>query len=185
MRFDKKIISCFLIISATFFSCQNDTKEIEEVTKKDALFPTESGKEVEILYTDSGQMKVRITAPVLNDYTYNVKEHYTEMPKGLYVEFYDDKGKIKTTLKANYGIKYAESKKIEVKYNVVVVNANKETLNTEQLFWDENTHKIYTTSNQYVKITTNKETLQGKGMEANEDFSEWEIQNPIGTHVDN
>ncbi|MBS1647046.1 MAG: LPS export ABC transporter periplasmic protein LptC [Bacteroidetes bacterium] len=182
MRSCIKIFFFIAFIGSSFFSCQNDAKEIERVTKKDTLFPTESGKEVEIFYTDSGQVKVRIKASVMNNYTYNVKEHYTEMPKGLYVEFYNDKGEVKTTLKANYGIKYTESKKIEVKYHVVVTNINHEVLNTEQLFWDENTHKIYT--QEFVKITTKKEVLQGKGLEANEDFSEWEIQNPVGTHVD-
>jgi len=181
----KKINPFFLFFFAVCFllsSCQNDVKEIEKVTQKEAIFPTEHGKKVEILYTDSGQVKVRLTAPILNDYTYNVKEHYTEMPKGLYVEFYNDSNQIKTTLKANYGIKYEQSKKVEVKYNVIVTNANGEILNTEQLFWDEATHKIYT--KEFVKITTKKEVLKGLGLEANEDFTEWEIGQPIGTHVE-
>src|ERR1700753_63589 len=96
----KKINPFFLFFFAVYFllsSCQNDVKEIEKVKQKEAIFPTEHGKKVEILYTDSGQVKVRLTAPVLNDYTYNVKEHYTEMPKGLYVEFYNDSNQIKTT----------------------------------------------------------------------------------------
>ncbi len=179
----KQIIKVFLFSCCfIFFACQNDTKEIEAATKKQALFPTEHGKKVEILYTDSGQVKVRLTAPVLNDYTYNVPEHYTEMPKGLVVEFFNDSNQLKTTLKANYGIKYEKSKKVEVKYNVVVTNVNGEVLNTEQLFWDENTRKIYT--KEFVKITTKKEILKGKGLEANEDFSDWEIQNPVGTHIE-
>lgn len=181
----QKIVSCFLfsfIICSILFSCQNDTKEIETITRKEAVFPTESGKKVEILYTDSGQVKVRLSAPVLNDYAYNVKEHYTEMPKGLYIEFYSDSNQVKTTLRANYGIKYEKSKKVEVKYKVVVTNASGEVLNTEQLFWDETTRKIYT--KEFVKITTKKEVLKGNGLEANEDFTEWEIQNPVGTHLE-
>ncbi len=180
----KKIsTSLFIFFVACFFlsACQNDAEEIDKVTKKDDIFPTEHGKKVEILYTDSGQVKVRLTAPVLNDYTYNVKERYTEMPKGLYIEFYNDSNQIKTTLKANYGIKYEQSKKVEVKYNVIVTNVNGEVLNTEQLFWDENTRKIYT--KEFVKITTKREVLMGTGMEANEDFTEWEIHNITGHHT--
>ncbi len=180
----KKISTSYFIFFATCFflyACQNDAKEIDQVTKKDAIFPTEHGKKVEILYTDSGQVKVRLTAPVLNDYTYNVTEHYTEMPKGLYIEFYNDSNQIKTTLKANYGIKYEQSKKVEVKYNVVVTNTNGEILNTEQLFWDEATHKIYT--KEFVKITTKREVLMGTGMVAEEDFTGWEINNITGHHT--
>jgi LPS export ABC transporter protein LptC len=174
-----------LLVFIVFFvlsSCQNDTKEIDEITQKEALFPTEHGKAVEILYTDSGLVKVRLTAPIMNHYTYNVKEHYTEMPKGLFVEFFNERKEVKTTLKANYGIRYEDTKRTEVKYKVVVVNTNGEILNTEQLFWDEATRKIYT--KEFVKITTKKEVLTGNGLEANEDFTEWEIQNPVGKHTE-
>ncbi|MBK6833790.1 MAG: LPS export ABC transporter periplasmic protein LptC [Bacteroidetes bacterium] len=40
-------------------------------------------------------------------------------------------------------------------------------------------HKIYTDA--YVEITTKREIIKGTGMEANEDFSEWEIKNVSGT----
>ena len=180
----KKIIQGHLFFFAILFvlsSCQNDTKEIDEVTQKEAIFPTERGKMVEIFYTDSGLVKVRLTTPIMNHYTYNVKEHYTEMPKGLYIEFFNEQSQVKTTLKANYGIRYEDTKKTEVKYKVQVVNVNGEILNTEQLFWDEATHKIYT--KEFVKITTKKEVLTGNGMEANEDFSDWTMQNITGTHT--
>jgi lipopolysaccharide export system protein LptC len=167
------------LICIILFSCQNNTKEIEQVTKKDVIFPTDHGKQVEILYTDSGFVRWRLKASVMNHYTYNVKEPYLEMPEGLYLEFFNDSNKVKTTLKANYGIRYEETKKTEVKYKVVVTNANGEILNTEQLFWDEATRKIYT--KEFVKITTKKEVLTGTGLVADENFSEWEINNISGT----
>ena len=178
----KKIAQVSLVLLVAFFipSCQNNTKEIEEVTQKEAIFPTEQGKKVELLYTDSGFVRVRLTTPVMNHYTYNVKEHYTEMPKGLYLEFFNDSNKVKTTLKANYGIRYEETKRTEVKYKVQVMNVNGEILNTEQLFWDENTRKIYT--KEFVKITTKREILTGTGMVADDDFTGWEIENITGHH---
>jgi LPS export ABC transporter protein LptC len=171
----------FFVALFVLFSCQNNTKEIDEITQKEAAFPTERGKTVEILYTDSGLVKVRLTAPVMNHYTYNVKEHYTEMPKGLFVEFFNEHSEVKTRLKANYGIRYEDTKKTEVKYKVQVTNVNGEILNTEQLFWDETTRKIYT--KEFVKITTKKEVLTGSGLVANEDFTDWEIENITGTHT--
>ncbi|HXU26225.1 MAG TPA: LPS export ABC transporter periplasmic protein LptC [Bacteroidia bacterium] len=182
MSLFKKITQVSLLFFATLFvlsSCQNDTKEIDEITQKEAIFPTEHGKMVEILYTDSGLVKVRLTAPIMNHYTYNVKERYTEMPKGLFVEFFNERSEIKTMLKANYGIRYEDTKKTEVKYKVQVTNVDGEILNTEQLFWDEATHKIYT--KEFVKITTKKDVLKGNGLIANEDFTDWSIENPVGT----
>jgi len=167
------------LASISFFSCRDNIKELDEIMQKQSVFPTEQGEAVEILYTDSGLVRIRIIAPVMNHFTVNVPEPYTEMPKGIYMEFYNDSSKIKTTLKADYGIRYERTKKTEVKKNVVVVNVNGETLNTEQLFWDESTRKIYT--DVFVKITTKREVLRGTGLVANEDFSDYEIRNPVGT----
>jgi LPS export ABC transporter protein LptC len=149
--------------------------------QKQEVFPTEQGERVEILYTDSGLVRIRISAPVMNHFTFNVPEPYTEMPKGVYIEFYNDSSKIKTTLRAEYGIRYEKSKRTEVKNKVEVVNSSGEVLSTDKLSWDETTRRIYTDA--FVQITTKKDVLKGTGMEANEDFSEWEIKNPVGTAV--
>jgi LPS export ABC transporter protein LptC len=176
--FKKIVFSIPLLAFLVLVSC-NQTREVDDIMEKQKIFPTEEGEIVEILYTDSGLVRIRITAPVMNHYTINVPEPYTEMPKGIYVEFYNDSSKIKTTLKADYGIRYEKNKRTEVKNNVVVVNIAGEVLNTDKLNWDEATRKIYTDA--FVKITTKKEVLKGTGMEANEDFSEWELKNPVGT----
>ncbi len=168
-----------LSVVECFFSCKNSNKEIDSIMQKQTVFPSEQGQVVEILYTDSGLVRIRITAPVMNHYTYKVPEPYTEMPKGFFVEFFNDSGKVKTTMKADYGIRYEKSKRTEAKKNVVVINVNGEVLNTDKLNWDEATRKIYTDA--FVKITTKREVLRGTGMEANEDFSEYEIRNISGS----
>ena len=68
---------------------------------------------------------------------------------------------------------------MEVKYNVEVVNVNGEKLNTEQLTWDEQKQKIV--SNAFVKITTAEEIITGNGLEANQDFTQYEIKEITGT----
>jgi len=174
----RAVVITILLLSLAFSSC-NNSQEVDDIMQKQAVFPTEQGEIVEILYTDSGLVRIRITAPVMNHFTFNVPEPYTEMPKGIYVEFYNDSSKIKTTLKADYGIRYEKNKRTEVKNNVVVVNVAGETLNTDKLNWDEALRKIYTDA--FVQITTKKEVLKGTGMEANEDFTEYEIRNISGT----
>jgi LPS export ABC transporter protein LptC len=68
---------------------------------------------------------------------------------------------------------------MELKYNVEVVNVKGEKLNTELLVWDEEKKKI--TSNAFVKITTAKEIITGNGLEANQDFTKYEIKDIIAT----
>ncbi len=177
--FTRNLSVCFVLSIALFlFSC-NNTKEVDDLMQKQNVFPTEEGQIVEILYTDSGLVRIRITAPVMNHYTFNVPEPYTEMPKGVYIEFYNDSSKVKTTLKADYGIRYEKNKRTEVKKNVEVVNVNGEILNTDKLNWDEALRKIYT--DVPVSIKTKNDVLRGSGMQANEDFTEWEMKDPVGS----
>jgi len=95
------------------------------------------------------------------------------------MDFYKREEKMEATLSANYGIHYPQRKRMEVKYNVVVVNKNGETLNTEHLIWDEVTKKIH--SDAFVKITTAKEIIMGNGFESNEDLTQYQIKDVTGT----
>lgn len=158
-------------------SCETDRDEVMAIGKK-IIMPSQTGKDITMLYTDSAALKIRLEAPQMVMYDKGVKEPVTIMPKGLYVIFFDDKGKESSTLKANYGVRYEVSRRMEAKYNVEVVNATGEKLNTEHLVWDENTKQI--TSDAFVKITTAKEIIMGKGLKSNQDFTRYEITEITG-----
>lgn len=153
-------------------SCKTDRSEVMALTQK-KIMPSQTGKDITMLYTDSTVLKIRLEAPQMIMYDKGTKEPMTIMPKGLFVSFFDDKGKQSTTLKANYGVRYETSRRMEAKYDVEVVNATGEKLNTEHLVWDENTKQI--TSDAFVKITTAKEIIMGKGLRSNQDFTQYEI----------
>jgi LPS export ABC transporter protein LptC len=176
-----KNISCLLVtlfFSLLFFACETNRNEVMSIGKKN-IMPSQTGKDITLLYSDSTILKIKLQAPQMQMYDKDVKQKVTIMPKGLYVIFYDDNGKQTTTLKANYGVRYEEAKRMEVKYNVEVINANGEKLNTEHLIWDEKTKKI--TSDAFVKITTAKQIIMGKGLEANQDFTKYEIKEITGS----
>lgn len=166
------------MVVAGLFSCQNNRNEVMAFGKKDKR-ASQTGKGITMLYTDSTLLRVKLEAPEMEIYDRDVEEKTTVMPKGVFVVFYNDEGKESTTLKADYGIRYEASKRMEVKYNVEVVNENGEKLNTEHLIWDEQTKKIRTDA--FVKITTAREIIMGKGLEANQDFTQYQITEITGT----
>ena len=141
--------------------------------------PTQQGKGITMIFTDSARLKMVMKAGKMLTYDKNVKEPFTLLPEGLIMGFYSKEEKQEATLSANYGIHYPRRKRMEVKYNVVVVNKNGETLNTEHLIWDEATKKIH--SDAFVKITTGKEIIMGKGFESNEDLTQYQIKEVTGT----
>jgi LPS export ABC transporter protein LptC len=141
--------------------------------------PSTMGKGVTMIYTDSAQMKMVLKAPKMLKFEKNVSEPFTIMPEGVMVGFYNDSARLSHTLKANYAIHYENSRRMEAKYNVELYNKYGEKLNTEHLVWDEGKKKI--TSDVFVKITTAKEIIMGKGLESNQDFTKYQIKEVTGT----
>lgn len=178
MFLTKNIPVVFACLLAFLTACTNDLKDVMALpgNKKS---PSQIGDSVTMLYTDSSQLKIMLKANRMLVFDKNVLEPFTILPKGVFVTFFDNEEKISTTLRADYGVRYDLSKRMEAKYAVEVVNNKGEKLETERLVWDENTKRIYTDA--YVKITTADEVIRGKGLESNQDFTQYSLKNITGT----
>jgi len=133
-------------------------------------------KDAEIIYSDSGKVKMKLTGPTLDRYS-GEKPHVI-FPNGMNMLFYDDTMKVTSTLKAEYGIRYEAEGGMEAKRNVEVVNVNGDKLNTEHLIWEEGKDRIYT--KEFVKITQGRDVIYGDGLESNQDFTKYKILKPKG-----
>lgn len=139
--------------------------------------PAETAKMVEVLYSDSGKVLIRLEAKKLN--RFSTDDPYIEFPEGLNLYFFDSLMNVKTTLSANYGISYEKTKIMEVKNDVVINDfEKKEMLNTEHLIWDQRQQKIY--SNVFVKRTSPDGVLYGDGFDADESLKSYTLRNPRG-----
>ncbi|MCC6370864.1 MAG: LPS export ABC transporter periplasmic protein LptC [Bacteroidia bacterium] len=169
------LFSAFLLL--LLVSCTNDLKDVMALPRNE-LSPSQVGDSVTMLYVDSTQLKIMVKANRMLVFNKNVKEPLTILPNGVFVTFFDAEEKVSATLRANYGIRYDLSRKMEAKYAVEVVNIKGEKLQTEKLTWDEASKRIYTDA--FVKITTATEIIEGTGMESNQDFTKYEIKKVIG-----
>ena len=159
------------------FSCENDINKVNIITAKDSL-PIESIKNLELVYSDSGYVKIFLKSELLDSYS-DFKDPYTEFPKGFEILFLDTLKNVKSKLTADYGISYDKKDIMEAKNNVVVINyETKETLNTEHLIWYKREKKIV--SDVFVKITQEKRILYGNGLESDQTFNSWKILEPTG-----
>ncbi len=133
-----------------------------------------------IIYNDSGKIKLKLVAPVIE--SYGGAEPYDLFTKGVNVDFYDDSMHVNSHVSANYGVmrnNKMNQQFMEADNNVIVVNKKGEQLNTEQLFWDQAKHSIYT--GKPVQIKTATQILYGDGLQSNEDFTDYKITNIKGT----
>jgi len=166
----------FLFLSLLISSCVNDMDEVNAITEKE-LLPVEMADSVQIIYSDSAMLKVILEAGHLERFL--GENPYLEMTKGVHVRFFNGLGEVESELRSNYAISYENSDIMEAKEDVIVVNKEGETLNTEHLIWEEKTEKIHT--EEFVKITTEDEVIFGHGFESNQDFTKYRIKKIKGT----
>jgi len=169
-----------LIIVITFFwlsSCENNLNTVTLITSKDKT-PLQIEDNASIFYNDSAKIKFHLIAKRIEDYGGQDDPHLL-FPNGIHMDFYDDSAHVNGQLDADYAIRHENTKLMEADKDVRVVNRKGEKLNTEQLFWDESHHKIYT--NKYVTIQTARQIIYGDGLVSNEDFTKYKITNIRGT----
>ncbi len=164
----------FLLVLAS--SCKNDPKEIDALVGKNTM-QEDKAFDVTIYYSENGHTKVRLFAKefIRNEIA---KPPFTDMKKFVKVEFFDDTLHITSTLTAKYARIYEEKENALIRDSVVVVNDKGETLKTEELVWNQGARKFYT--EKAVHIITPTQVIYGDGLEANEDFSWYQIKKPKG-----
>lgn len=159
------------------FSCKSDIEKVKLLSEEEQ-FPDQSMTNAVITQSKKGKVTVKITSPKINRYI-QAEEPETIFPQGLHVEMYDSTQTKESEISANYAIYHENDKLWEAKNNVVAINNEGDTLNTEYLIWNEEEEVIYT--DRYVRIKRKGGIIHGKGFEANQDFSNWKIKNPTGT----
>lgn len=148
-------------------SCENDLEDIAALSEQLST-EVETVKEVEILYSDSAQVRVRITGPTMLYYL-DRAEPQQEFTEGVVVDFFGPEGEVTSQLTAQYALRMDNRKEVVVRDSVVWKSVEGDILETEELFWDERRQKIY--SNKFVVITRPDEIIYGHGFEADQDFS--------------
>lgn len=167
---------CFICIACFalgFAGCDTETPPIKELVPNEAA-NLEIAQDVEVVYSELGQVKARIIAPRLIRGTKD-NDDFMEYPEGLTVYNYNTNMEIESKMSANYGISYEKKEEVMVRDNVILVNIKGEKLNSEELWWNRQSKKI--TSDKFVKVTTAEEEIIGYGFDANEDFSEYTVRN--------
>lgn len=163
----------FIYPSVLLFVLSCGIKETPKPVTYDG--PLMEGEDVDMLYTEKDLIKVKMKAKKVND----LQNGDREFPEGIYLEFFDETGKMTSTLVANQAYFFKQENKWRGRGKVEVKNIEKnQQLNTEELFWKPETKKIFT--EKFVTIKTDSEILYGTGLDATENLSVYTITNPEG-----
>lgn len=135
-------------------------------------YSVEIARDVEILYSDSAVVRIKVTGPVMKRYVYRFRVD-EEFPDGVEVTFYDRTGSAHAWLRARYAIRIPSENRIIARDSVVLYNDRGERIEAPELIWDEKEETLST--ERFVKITRPDEVIYSRGFKTNQSFTEYEF----------
>jgi LPS export ABC transporter protein LptC len=168
------------IITLTLLcACENKIKDLPSNTRATSKPVPEEGQQIESYLSEAGKVKGKLTSPYMLRYQKS-DTPYSEFPRTLHLDFYNDSLKIESQMDAKYGKYLQNQSKVYLRDSVVVKNILKgDTLHCKYLWWDQNTQKFSTDDS--VQIYTKDKILFGTGMEADQNFRWYTIKHLTGS----
>ena len=160
-----------------FAACENDLAEVNRFVNEEET-RQEIAHDVQLYYSDSAEVHVRVAAPTLIRHLDKLKPRQ-EFIDGVEVDFLGPRGTVNSRLTAGYGLRYEKANEVIMRDSVVWLSGTGEQLETEELIWEEQTGRVY--SNKFVVIRRPTEIVYGYGFESDQDFSFARIKAIEGT----
>ena len=173
------ITTVFVAVVMLVFSsaCTGNQKPTgDAVTNRDSL-PALETRDVTTLISDSGVIRYRITTPIWLVFDKLNPSRWT-FEEGVYLENFDENNDVMAEIKADTAYYYDKKKLWELRGHVEIKNQQGEKFNTELLFWNQDTQKVY--SDKFIRIEQIDRTITGHGFESNQQFTVYTIRKPEG-----
>lgn len=165
------------IVATILVACSEEHKDYIDGNIDYEVTPTMKTINVSTLISDSGIIRYHISSPLWLMFD-EAKRPVWTFPKGLSLERYDDYFNKNATITAD-SASYAKQEGLwELDGNVKVTNTLGEKFITDQLFWNEKSHRVY--SDAFIHIERADRIIEGYGFTANDRMTQYEIRNVSG-----
>ena len=153
------ILPFFLLL----WACENDISDLQMATLN-PHYPDMEASNINVYRSDSSKLLFHLQAPKMFQYETNIDTPYTLFPKGIEIQQYDHYPHTSSHLKADYARYFKKKKLWLLRNNVKIKTRDNRLIFAEELYWNQNTEKIYSDKN--IKIQKGKEVIFGKGFES-------------------
>ncbi|MEP5255701.1 LPS export ABC transporter periplasmic protein LptC [Winogradskyella rapida] len=162
------------IVVTMFFSCNNDFDKVQQVGVLQNQ-PIGEAENIDLDYTEFEEDTVRLLANLLSpkmlDYS-NRSFAFSEFPEGVELFIFDDDGN-KTTITSNYAIVYSDTDLIDLRGDVKIATHQKDTLFTEQLYYNQKLEWAFTNEPFVFKSLTS--LTHGVGFDSDKNLKETQV----------
>lgn len=179
----KILVKTGVLVALVFFSasCKGKLKTTKGFDISD--YPFQVVDDMFIIQTDKGVLQMRSEAPRMERYHSDTLD-YDIFPEGFSAYGYTEDGQLETEIKADRARHLhpkSGGESWEAYGNVSVKNLiNRETMETDTLYWDREKERIYTHS--YVRLYSPKGFMQGYGMESDQRARSSIIKRPFNSY---
>lgn len=133
---------------------------------KKAEIPISSALQINSVHTDSGKVSSVLNSPKMLNFSNAIFPYY-EFPNHIEVILYD-KNNNKTKITSDYAISYSNSDLIDLRGNVIVSTHLRDTLITDQLYYDRGQEWLFT--NFDFRYVSSDKDIFGKGFDSDKSF---------------
>lgn len=172
-------IPAVIFTAGILFSCSNSLDSIAKIAENPNA-PDEEMNDLNLIYTDSGHVQVKIYANTSE--SFHKPKDITYLKKGLRVDFYTKTGEITSILTAINGVINHKTGKVHVSDSVRLINIEKERiLETEDLHWNQKDSTIFTKKHVVIRSKDNGIQGEGEGLSTTQSFDTYKIDKPSGS----
>ena len=166
-----------IVMLLLFSSCGGKEKKLgEAITERDSL-PSMATMDVVTYISDSGVTRYRMDADEWLVYD-RKKPSYWAFEKGVYLEQFDSVFNVDASIKADTAYYYDKQKLWKLMGHVDIKNRKGERFNTELLYWNQATEKVY--SDRFIRIEQPDRIITGYGFDSNQQMTNYQIRNMGG-----
>ena len=169
-----------LVLVIVFLACQERKWHIAPAVNPKESVSTMVTYGVNMLVSDSGMMKYRIVAECWEvNQAKNPSRWIFE--KGLFLEQFDPKFHVEAYIQCDTAYYFDQEKLWELRGRVRVRNIEGLRFSSEELFWDQNKHELY--SYKYSRLVTPDREMAGTYFRSDERMTKYTITNSKGSFV--
>ncbi len=169
-----------LVLVFAFLACQERQEHIAPAVNPKDSVSTMVTYGVNMLVSDSGMMKYRIVAECWEvNQAKNPSRWIFE--KGLFLEQFDPKFHVEAYIQCDTAYYFDQEKLWELRGRVRVRNIEGLRFSSEELFWDQNKHELY--SYKYSRLVTPDREMEGTYFRSDERMTKYTITNSKGSFV--
>lgn len=166
-----------IVMLLLFSSCGGKKKDMgEAITERDSL-PMMETDGVVTYVSDSGVTRYKVDTEEWLVFD-RKKPSYWAFEKGVYLEQFDSLMNVDASIKADTAYYFDKQKLWKLIGHVDIKNRKGERFNTELLYWNQATEKVY--SDRFIRIEQPDRIITGHGFDSNQQMTIYEIKNIEG-----